>query len=91
MMNKIYRILFTVIAVWVVTFCYAGNVVLKTTTNGTVTAKVNDVTIAGPSDDSSDKTSADQAGGTTVTLEIAPADGYYLYQSDVFCYPEHKL
>ena len=80
MMNKIYRILFTVIAVWVVTFCYAGNVVLKTTTNGTVTAKVNDVTIAGPSDDSSDKTSADQAGGTTVTLEIAPADGYYLYQ-----------
>ncbi len=79
-MNKIYRILFTVIAVWVVTFCYAGNVVLKTTTNGTVEAKVNDVTIAGPSDSSSDKTSADQAGGTTVTLEIAPTSGYYLYQ-----------
>lgn len=80
MMNKIYRILFTVIAVWVVTFCYAGTVVLKTTTNGTVEAKVNDVTIAGPSDSSSDKTSADQAGGTTVTLEIAPTSGYYLYQ-----------
>lgn len=79
-MNKIYRILFTVIAVGVVTFCYAGNVVLKTTTNGTVEAKVNDVTIAGPSDSSSDKTSADQAGGTTVTLEIAPTSGYYLYQ-----------
>ena len=80
MMNKIYRILFTVIAVWVVTFCYAGTVVLKTTTNGTVTAKVNDANIADPSDSSSDKTSADQAGGTTVTLEIAPASGYYLYQ-----------
>ena len=79
-MNKIYRILFTVIAVWVVTFCYAGTVVLKTTTNGTVTAKVNDANIAGPSDSSEDKTSADQAGGTTVTLEINPDDGYYLYQ-----------
>ncbi len=79
-MNKIYRILFTVIAVWVVTFCYAGTVVLKTTTNGTVEAKVNDFTIAGPSDSSSDKTSTDQAGGTTVTLEIAPTSGYYLYQ-----------
>ena len=80
MMNKIYRILFTVIAVWVVTFCYAGTVVLKTTTNGTVTAKVNDANIAGPSDSSSDKTSEDKAGGTTVTLEISPDDGYYLYQ-----------
>ena len=79
-MNKIYRILFTVIAVWVVTFCYAGTVVLKTTTNGTVTAKVNDANIAGPSDSSGDKTSEDKAGGTTITLEISPDDGYYLYQ-----------
>lgn len=80
MMNKIQRILFTAIAVWVVTFCYAGTVVLKTTTNGTITAKVNNATIAGPSDNSTDKVSTDQAGGTTVTLEIAPEDGYYLYQ-----------
>ena len=71
MMNKIYRILFTVIAVWVVTFCYAGTVVLKTTTNGTVTAKVNDANIAGPSDSSSDKTSEDKAGGRVLSLSVS--------------------
>ena len=75
-MNKIQRTLFTFVTALVVIMAQAGTVTVLETSHGTVTAKVSDTEISTSTEHTA---SADQAGGTTIMLEISPDANYYLY------------
>lgn len=82
--NKIQRILLLFATIVAVVSVQAETMKVLSTSNGSVTAKVNDVEVS----NSTTSDDASVSGGTTVVLEIASATNYYLYSLRVEPYGE---